>query len=185
MEYCIGGDFLGLLIRKNTLSEEITRWYIAEMILGVEEAHRMRWIHRDVKPDNFLISVDGHLKISDFGLAFDGEWCHDQKFHQKNRHSLMEQLGLEVVGDSQDLQEKEGAEVMKQDMNGTPISSPEKRHAHGLERSACQDEPAIGEPLLDWRNRSQRRRLARSVVGTSQYMAPEVIRGDMYDGRCD
>jgi hypothetical protein len=72
MEYCIGGDFLGLLIRRNILSEEITRFYIAEMILCVEEAHRLRWIHRDVKPDNFLIACDGHLKISDFGLAFDG-----------------------------------------------------------------------------------------------------------------
>ena len=73
MDFCIGGDFLGLLIRKNTLSEEITKWYISEMILCVEEAHRMRWIHRDVKPDNLLIGADGHLKISDFGLAFDGE----------------------------------------------------------------------------------------------------------------
>ena len=59
MNYCIGGDFLGLLIRKNVLNEEVTRWYIAEMILCVEEAHRMRWIHRDVKPDNFLIDADG------------------------------------------------------------------------------------------------------------------------------
>lgn len=72
MNFCIGGDFLGLLIRKNTLSEQITKWYMAEMILCIEEAHKMNWIHRDVKPDNFLIGADGHLKISDFGLAFDG-----------------------------------------------------------------------------------------------------------------
>lgn len=72
MDFCIGGDFLGLLIRKSILSEQITKWYIAEMILCVEEAHKMKWIHRDVKPDNFLIGADGHLKISDFGLAFDG-----------------------------------------------------------------------------------------------------------------
>lgn len=72
MDFCIGGDFLGLLIRKNILSEQITKWYMAEMILCVEEAHKMKWIHRDVKPDNFLIGADGHLKISDFGLAFDG-----------------------------------------------------------------------------------------------------------------
>ena len=33
MEYCIGGDFSGLLICKNTLNEDVTRHYIAEMIL--------------------------------------------------------------------------------------------------------------------------------------------------------
>ncbi|KIX98303.1 uncharacterized protein Z520_05604 [Fonsecaea multimorphosa CBS 102226] len=172
MEYCIGGDFLGLLIRKNTLSEDFTRFYIAEMILCVEEAHRMQWIHRDVKPDNFLIAFDGHLKISDFGLAFDGDWSHDQRFYQKNRHSLLDELGIIVDGDEQDKQEKEA-------------QSHHASRKHGKDDSANKDEPTLGEPILDWRNRSQRRRLARSVVGTSQYMAPEVIRGDMYDGRCD
>jgi serine/threonine protein kinase len=172
MEYCIGGDFLGLLIRKNVLSEDTTKWYIAEMILCVEEAHRMKWIHRDVKPDNFLIAWDGHLKISDFGLAFDGEWSHDQRFYHENRQSLLELLGINIDGDEQDKQEKQSQ----------PQHAGKRR---GKEDSMTKEDPAIGEPILDFRNRCQRRKLARSVVGTSQYMAPEVIRGDMYDGRCD
>ncbi|KAK1018790.1 hypothetical protein LTR33_019368, partial [Friedmanniomyces endolithicus] len=47
------------------------------------------------------------------------------------------------------------------------------------------EENAKREGLLNYRNRTERRRLARSVVGTSQYMAPEVIMGQAYDGRCD
>lgn len=182
MEYCIGGDFLGLLIRKNTINEEDTKWYVAEMILCVEEAHRMQWIHRDVKPDNFLISVDGHLKISDFGLAFDGEWCHDQKFFHKNRFSLLDQLGIDVEGDEQDKREKDETGPRQ-----GPKCSPSQPNqgVDANEPFPSRDEPGIGEPVLDWRNRAQRRRLARSIVGTSQYMAPEVIRGEMYDGRCD
>lgn len=50
MEYMIGGDFLGLLIDKGTLSEAATRFYVAEMVLCIEEAHKLSYIHRDVKP---------------------------------------------------------------------------------------------------------------------------------------
>ncbi|KAL8832388.1 MAG: hypothetical protein Q9191_000307 [Dirinaria sp. TL-2023a] len=178
MDYMVGGDFLGLLFRKDILKEKKARWYIAEMILCVEEAHRLRWIHRDVKPDNFLISASGHLKISDFGLAFDGHWAHDQNFFTNHRLSLMDKLGIEVEGDS--LDRKEGAAVAA----GTALAdavSPGKRR----DRIHIEDTPGENETILQWRNRVGKRKLARSVVGTSQYMAPEVIRGELYDGRCD
>jgi len=50
MEYLIGGDFLALLIKKTVLNEEETRFYVAEMICCIEEAHALGYIHRDVKP---------------------------------------------------------------------------------------------------------------------------------------
>jgi serine/threonine protein kinase len=178
MEYMVGGDFLSLLFRKDTLRTKKARWYIAEMILCVEEAHRLRWIHRDVKPDNFLISASGHLKISDFGLAFDGHWAHDQSYFNNHRHSLMENLGIVVDGDSID--RKEGTSIAA-GMALTNILT----GAKDCREKPQYDGPADNEGILEWRNRIGTRKLARSVVGTSQYMAPEVIRGDLYDGRCD
>ncbi|KAL9043715.1 MAG: hypothetical protein Q9214_003106 [Letrouitia sp. 1 TL-2023] len=178
MEYMVGGDFLGLLFRKDVLREKKARWYVAEMILCVEEAHRLRWIHRDVKPDNFLISASGHLKISDFGLAFDGHWTHDQTYFNNHRQSLMEKLGIKVEGDS--LDRKEGMAIAASMRMANALTGhrdyPDPHQTDG---------PGDSEEILQWRNRISNRKLARSVVGTSQYMAPEVIRGDLYDGRCD
>ena len=69
MEFLPGGDFMNLLIEKDKLTEEEARFYTAELILAVESIHKLDCIHRDIKPDNILIDKDGHIKLSDFGLA--------------------------------------------------------------------------------------------------------------------
>jgi protein-serine/threonine kinase len=178
MEYMMGGDFLGLLLREDILDEGVARFYIAEMVLCIEEAHKMNWIHRDIKPDNFLITATGHLKISDFGLAFDGHWLHNQGYYNEQRHGLLEDLDLDVPGDEQDIDEE------KQRQAALKISHLINGDATARRRYVMKQDAANG-PILDWLNRTQKRQFAKSVVGTSQYMAPEVIRGENYDGRCD
>lgn len=69
MEFLPGGDLMTLLIERDTLSEDDARFYIAEMIIAIDTIHKLGFIHRDVKPDNLLIDMDGHLKLSDFGLC--------------------------------------------------------------------------------------------------------------------
>ena len=69
MDFCQGGDFMNYLIKKDILDENEARFYIAEIILGVDCVHQMKCIHRDLKPDNILIDNKGHLKLSDFGLS--------------------------------------------------------------------------------------------------------------------
>ncbi|KAI9334554.1 hypothetical protein BDR26DRAFT_822951, partial [Obelidium mucronatum] len=68
MEYVSGGSLRNLLNnRETTMSESEAKFYVAEMILALEEVHRFNYIHRDLKPDNVLIDHTGHLKLGDFG----------------------------------------------------------------------------------------------------------------------
>lgn len=69
MEYLPGGDLMNLLMKKEILTEEEGRFYMAESILAVESVHKLNYIHRDLKPDNILIDAQGHCKLSDFGLC--------------------------------------------------------------------------------------------------------------------
>lgn len=60
---------MNILIKKDILTEEEAKFYIAELLLSIDSVHKMNYIHRDLKPDNILIGADGHIKLSDFGLC--------------------------------------------------------------------------------------------------------------------
>ena len=57
------------LNQKGRISESVSKFYICELIIALNSIHRRNIIYRDLKPENVLIGVDGHIKISDFGLA--------------------------------------------------------------------------------------------------------------------
>lgn len=69
MEFVPGGDFRTLLNNCGTLNSRHTRFYVSEMFMALDALHQLNFIHRDLKPENFLITAEGHIKLTDFGLA--------------------------------------------------------------------------------------------------------------------
>lgn len=69
MEYLPGGDLMTLLINRNILTETETKFLIAESVLAINCVHKQGFIHRDIKPDNLLLTKDGHVRLTDFGLS--------------------------------------------------------------------------------------------------------------------
>lgn len=69
MEFLPGGDLMSLLIKEDTFSEPVTRFFMAEAAHAISSVHALGFIHRDIKPDNMLIDARGHLKLTDLGLC--------------------------------------------------------------------------------------------------------------------
>lgn len=82
MEFLPGGDMMTLLMKKDTLSEECTQFYMMETALAIDSIHRLGFIHRDIKPDNLLLDSRGHLKLSDFGLCTGLKKSHRTDFYR-------------------------------------------------------------------------------------------------------
>ncbi|KAM4771797.1 serine/threonine-protein kinase MRCK alpha isoform 5-T5 [Rhinophrynus dorsalis] len=68
MDYYVGGDLLTLLSKfEDRLPEDMARFYLAEMVMAIDSVHQLHYVHRDIKPDNILLDMNGHIRLADFG----------------------------------------------------------------------------------------------------------------------
>ncbi|MGE0431810.1 MAG: protein kinase [Planctomycetota bacterium] len=69
MQYVRGSSLAKQIHRRGQLSEYQTIAIIRQVLLALDVAHQKGLVHRDIKPDNILITEDGTAKLTDFGLA--------------------------------------------------------------------------------------------------------------------
>ncbi|KAJ8706132.1 hypothetical protein PYW07_010909 [Mythimna separata] len=73
LDYVAGGELFTHLYQREHFNENEVRIYIAEIILALEQLHKLGIIYRDIKLENILLDAEGHIVLTDFGLS--KEFC--------------------------------------------------------------------------------------------------------------
>ncbi|CAI9112462.1 OLC1v1012916C1 [Oldenlandia corymbosa var. corymbosa] len=69
LDFINGGHLFYHLYRQGIFSEDQAMVYTAEIVSAVSHLHKCGIVHRDLKPENILMDSDGHVMLTDFGLA--------------------------------------------------------------------------------------------------------------------
>ncbi|KAL9251557.1 Serine/threonine-protein kinase OXI1-like protein [Drosera capensis] len=163
MDYCPGGD-LNSIRRKQTFSDDVIRFYAAELVLALEYLHSLGIVYRDLKPENILVQSNGHLMLVDFDLA--------TQLPPKSP-SPAEQSADQVPKKTQKLAAKTQVITKLRQIYNKVISS-EVSHPSsrvGPYKSSSTESDSSGR--------------SHSFVGTEEYVAPEMIIGQGHDFAID
>ncbi|XP_057808497.1 serine/threonine-protein kinase OXI1-like [Salvia miltiorrhiza] len=164
IDYCSGRD-LHCLRKKQTekmFSDDIIRFYAAELVLALEYLHNLGVVYRDLKPENVMIQESGHLMLVDFDLS--------TKLAPKSpeNRSVSSESKLQVKKPKK-RKNKFGFSIRRRDSGISPVDSVQREELESDSASTASDSVEK----------------SNSFVGTEEYVAPEIILGDGHDFAVD
>ncbi|KAL3828940.1 hypothetical protein ACJIZ3_017742 [Penstemon smallii] len=162
IDYCPGRD-LNYLRKKQTekmFSDDIIRFYAAELVLALEYLHSLGIVYRDLKPENVMVQESGHLMLVDFDLS--------TKLSAKS---------------------PEIRQINSQPTPQINLKKNKKRFPMFFKRSESEISPEVSvhsvADSLSSSSESDSVQKSNSFVGTEEYVAPEIILGDGHDFSVD
>ncbi|KAL6138397.1 hypothetical protein ACLB2K_063680 [Fragaria x ananassa] len=180
MEYCPGGD-LHVLRQKQVgrcFSEAATRFYVAEVLLALEYLHMLGIVYRDLKPENILVREDGHIMLTDFDLSLR---CSVNPTLLKSPSCDVDPARMSGPCTASSCAEPFCIEPSSCQVSCfSPRFSPAEAKARKAKNDSASQVRSL--PLLVAEPSDAR---SNSFVGTHEYLAPEIIKGDGHGAAVD
>ncbi|XP_051121227.1 serine/threonine-protein kinase D6PK isoform X2 [Andrographis paniculata] len=175
MEYCPGGDLHALRQRQpgKYFPEYAVRFYAAEVLLALEYLHMLGVVFRDLKPENVLVRDDGHIMLSDFDLSLQ---CSVSPILMKSSglNSDLSKRGAAFCTRPACMQPSSACFFPRIFPIKSKVKSRKPWHPHVVSSTTLPE--LVAEPTA-----------ARSMsfVGTHEYLAPEIIKGEGHGSAVD
>ncbi|KAH9606440.1 hypothetical protein KSS87_002838 [Heliosperma pusillum] len=180
MEYCPGGDLHVIRQKQSSrcFSEQAARFYVTEVLLALEYLHMLGIVYRDLKPENILVREDGHIMLSDFDLSLR---CIVNPTLLRSSSPITEPAKkVPSTSCSQSscidpfcLQPTWQASCFSPRLLATPSMS----RKHKSEQATATPLPQLVAEPTDARS--------NSFVGTHEYLAPEIVKGEGHGSAVD